>query len=108
MTNQLQHQGVPLEERRDATRFERLPEDDFAAIWMGSEEPQLAEVHDESLHGISLILDTAWNIGIGCQVHIVYAGICHLAQVRHVEPLTDNRVIVGFYCEPAPDMADYE
>ena len=105
MPNELQHQSVPLEERRVATRFERLPDDDFAAIWIGSEEPQLAEVHDESLHGISVILDADWNIGIGCQVHIVYAGTCHLAQARHVKPIAPNQVLVGFHCEPLPATA---
>jgi len=99
------HNGLPPEERRTASRFGRLPDEDYAAIWIGGSESQLAEVHDESLHGISLILDADCGIGIGCEAHIVYAGTCHLARVRHVQPLGREKVLIGFQCEPLPDAA---
>ena len=91
------------EERRHASRFGRLPDDDFAAIWVGNEEPELAEVHDESLGGISLILSTDCGIGIGSQAHIVYAGVCHLAQAVHVESFNEQQVLIGFQCEAMPE-----
>lgn len=93
------------EERRQGSRFGRLPSDDFAAVWKEHEQPLLAEVHDESLQGISLILDSDSDIGLGTQVYIVYAGMCHLAQARHLETRSDGRILVGFKCEPMPDVS---
>ena len=93
------------EERRQGSRFGRLPSDDYAAVWKEHEQPLLAEVHDESLHGISLILDTDSDIRLGTQVYIVYAGMCHLAQARHLETRSDGRMLVGFKCDPLPEVS---
>ena len=90
-------------ERREASRFGRLAEDDFATLWLPHCEPILAEVHNESLQGICLVLDNDCGIGIGATVHIVYAGTCHLAQARHVEPHQDGRLRIGFHCEALPE-----
>mgnify|MGYP002623566911 CR=1 FL=1 len=97
--------GSQAEERRCGSRFARLPDDDFAAVWIGSEEPQLAEVHDESLHGISLIIDDDSGIGVGCEVHIVYAGACHLARAMRVRPHGSGKLLIGFACEQLPELS---
>ena len=106
MANERPEHAYHPEERRGASRFGRLPNDDFAAIWVDGAEPLLAEVHDESLRGISLILPCDCAIGIGCQVHIVYAGVCHLAQARHVEPRGQDKLLIGFQCEPLPEVTE--
>ena len=46
----------PLDERRQATRFPRLPATDFAVVWQTPGEEILAEVHDESLTGLGILL----------------------------------------------------
>ena len=89
-------------ERREASRFGRLVDDDFAAVWLPNQDPILAEVHNESLQGICLVLETNCGIGVGSTVHIVYAGNCHLAQARHVHPHDDGRLLIGFACEVLP------
>lgn len=92
-------------ERRQSTRFEKMPDEDFAAVWRPGDEAALAEVHDESLGGLGLVLDAKCGIGLGCHVQIVYAGGCYLAQARHVEPWRDGQLLVGFQCEPVPPAA---
>ena len=91
-------------ERREESRFGRLADDDFAAVWLPNRESILAEVHNESLHGICLVLSADCGIGVGATVHIVYAGSCHAAQARHIEPYSDGRLLVGFHCEALPDL----
>lgn len=91
-------------ERREASRFGRLAEDDFAAVWLPQCDPILAEVQNESLHGLCLVLDVDCGIGVGSTVHIVYAGACHTAQARHVAPHSDGRLLIGFHCEALPDV----
>ncbi|MCA9268379.1 MAG: hypothetical protein KDA41_07900 [Planctomycetales bacterium] len=97
--------AVAHDERRDATRFPCNADEEFAAIWLGAEEPTLAEVFDESLGGISLLLDRADGFGLGCTANIAYRGGYYVAQARHVKTWHDGRLLIGFICEPMPGQA---
>lgn len=90
------------EERRESTRFGRSPEDDFAAVRINGDGALLAEVHDESLRGISLILGVESRLNVGQTVQIDYVGSQYEATVRHVTAWTDNKLLIGFRCELLP------
>jgi hypothetical protein len=91
-----------VDEQRRASRFEQSPDEVYAAVWIDGEEAILAEVHDESLGGIGLLLDIGCGIGLGSVINIVFAGSHYVAQVRHVKPWDHDRVLVGFHCDAVP------
>jgi hypothetical protein len=91
-----------VDEQRRASRFEQSPDEVYAAVWVDGDEALLAEVHDESLGGIALLLDNDGGIGLGSMVNIVFAGSHFVAQARHVETWDHDRVLIGFRCEAAP------
>lgn len=84
-----------VDERRQATRFRREEEEDSAAIWYPPGVEMIAQVYDESLHGIALIVDDAREFKLGLQVEIAYAGSFLLGTVRHIEEY-DGRTKIGF------------
>jgi hypothetical protein len=87
---------------RSSTRFLKEPETDFAAIFHPGDVEGLAEVHSESLGGISLWLDDIANFPLGREIGIVHAGSFLNAVVRRVQPCPDGRWIVGLSCERIP------
>jgi len=93
---------IALEERRQATRFPKEESSEFAAVWKRPGDELLAEVevHDESLGGISLVLDDVAETPVGASVHLAYAGQYCTATVRHWQPRSDGRFLVGFECTP--------
>lgn len=84
-----------IDDRRQATRFRREEEEDSAAIWYPPGVEMMAQVYDESLHGIALIVDDAKEFKLGLQVEIAYAGSFLLGTVRHIEDY-DGRTKIGF------------
>jgi hypothetical protein len=89
----------PLDERRRSTRFRREAESDFALVTDPVDVRGRAEVYDESLGGISLIVDDPIPFEIGMEVGINYAGGPTRAVVRHIAIRDDGRFVVGFQCQ---------
>ena len=93
------HTYSVVDELRSWVRFCKDPDTDFAVILHPDLDELLAEVHDESLGGIGLLLDDATQFPVGKEVEIVYAGELMLSYVRHIEPYPDDRFLVGFQCD---------
>lgn len=96
------HRYTPVDELRQGTRFEKDEQCEFAALHLPDGEHQLVEVHDESLGGLSLLLDELGDLALGSQLDIIYAGGYQAAIVRHIEPHNDGRHLVGFECKSLP------
>jgi len=96
------HSYTPIDELRDSTRFLKEPESVFAAVFYPGDVESLAEVHSESLGGISLWLNEVGNLHVGRELSIAQAGSLMHAVVRHIQPHTNGRWIVGFACERIP------
>jgi hypothetical protein len=91
----------PFEERRLSSRFGRDDDTDFAALRLSSGEEVIAMVFDESLGGISLVIDDASRLPIGAEVKIAYAGSFVRAVVKHLRPIGGGtKSIVGFATSP--------
>ncbi len=88
-----------LSERRLASRFPREPGTDFAVIWQTLGDEILAEVHDESLTGLGLLLKDLGDLREGSQVDVVYTGSLMRGEVRHIEAQFDGTFLVGLSCE---------
>jgi hypothetical protein len=89
----------PFEERRHASRFRCDEETALAAVWLPLGEEQIAVVFDESLGGISLMLDDVVHLTVGGEVGIAYAGTFVRGTVRHIRPLAGGKFVVGFSTE---------
>jgi hypothetical protein len=87
------------DERRRATRFHKEPETEFAVLWIVPGEPILAEVHDESLGGLGLVVDDGIPLAVGDVVDVVYAGDLLKSVVRHIQEPVDGRRLVGIECQ---------
>ena len=89
-----------LDDRRASTRMPKEPDTDFAAIFSEDGEPLLAEVHDESLGGLCLVLEDVATYPIASEAEILYQSTLLCATVRHIEPRCDGKFLVGFECHP--------
>ena len=89
-----------LDEQREATRFEREAGTDFAVIWQESDEAIAAEVHDESLTGLGILVDSELDLALGSRVHVVYAGEHLDGEVRHITRQPNGKNLVGLRCQP--------
>ena len=88
------------EEQRQATRFRREENTDFAAIWRESGEEILVEVHDESLTGLGIIVDDdTLDLKLGSHVQVVYAGEYLQGEVRHITMQPHGKKLIGLRCE---------
>lgn len=96
------HHYRPVDELREGSRFEKDEQCDFAALHFPDGEHQLVEVHDESLGGLSLLLDKLGDLQLGSRLDIIYAGGYQSAIVQHIEPQCDGRYLVGFECKALP------
>lgn len=94
--------NVIVDELRRATRFVQPPDEVFAAVWLDGGDAILAEVHDESLGGLGLLLEMGCGIGLGSTVQVVFAKTHYAAQVCHMQPWDDHRLLVGLRCEVSP------
>ena len=88
----------PLDDRRQATRFNREPETEFVEIRPPSGQPIQAEVRDESLGGLAVIVAASECLPIGLECQLVYAGDHLDAVVRYALPLQDGRYRLGLQC----------
>ena len=86
------------DERRMSTRMRKEPDSEFAAILNDHGDPLLAEVYDESLGGLCLILEDITAYPIDREVGILYQSTFLSGIVRHIEARTDGRFFVGFAC----------
>ena len=90
-----------VEERRGWTRFEKEADSDEAVIVHPECGEILAEVHDESLGGLAVILsdDVIPFFPINAQVDVIYCREFFPAYVRHVERQPAGGYLVGLACE---------
>ena len=89
-----------LDEHRQASRFPKEPGTDFAAIWQISGEELLAEVHDESLTGLGVIMTDVAQYPVGAEATIVYHGSIMHGEVKHLAPMPGGAWLVGWECRP--------
>ena len=97
-----------IDEQRRATRFEKDPDSEFAAVWLSPHDEILAEVHDESLGGLGLLVDDASKMRPGVAAHVVYLGRLYHCMIRHVERQASGLWIVGMSCDATCQRADDE
>jgi len=90
--------AVPVEEQRKATRFAKEPDTEFAVIRVERGIEILAEVRDESLFGLGLIVAELAALEVGLEVTIVYRREELDATVRNVHPRPNGTFLVGFEC----------
>lgn len=88
-----------VSEERESTRFPKEPQTIYAAVWRVEGEEILAEVHNESLTGIALIVEPELGFQVGDVAHIAFAATVTRGTVRHLKLLQDGRVQVGFSCD---------
>ena len=60
-----------LQDLRQSTRFRKEPGTDFVVIWRQAGEELLAEVYDESLTGICLVMSDASQYPVGAEADLV-------------------------------------
>jgi hypothetical protein len=89
---------LPQDEQRRATRFRKEPDTEFVVVRLLVGAELLAEVYDESLGGLGLIVADASSIAVGSEAVIVYHGDTLEATVRHVNPRSDGTFFVGCQC----------
>jgi len=90
--------ALPVEEMRKATRFVKEPDTEFAVIRAEQGVEILAEVRDESLFGLGLIVAELATLEIGHQVTIAYHKEVLDATLRNVTPRPNGTFWVGFEC----------
>jgi hypothetical protein len=97
------HEPSTFEERRQASRFGREFESDYAVLRVGTAEARTWPVHDESLGGISLVLDETLTLPVGAEVTIDYGNSQFHGVVIHRRSTGENQtVIAGFQLESKP------
>ena len=93
------HPYAALDEQRTATRFGKEPDSAYAVVHHPEMEAFIAQVHEESLGGIGLILEDPRRFGVGQNVEIAYLDCLLRAVVRHIEPWEEEGTyLVGFQC----------
>lgn len=85
-------------EARAETRFLKEPDTDSAVVWQQIGHEHLVSVHDESLHGICLVMQSVEEFEIGVTATIVYHAEVLDGIVRRVERLSDGMFLVAFEC----------
>lgn len=99
---------VPLvNERREASRFERNEGMDVGIIWRQNGEEYFVEVHDESVTGLGILTEDTLDLQIGSVVHVSYAGEYLEAEVRHITQQSDQKYLIGLITRPnLPEQAE--
>ena len=88
-----------LDEMRGSTRFEREEGTDFAVIYRETGEEILVDVHDESLTGLGILVDSDLDLRVGNHVHVIYAHEYLSGNVRHITRQPCGRYIIGLSCQ---------
>jgi hypothetical protein len=89
---------VAVEELRKATRFVKESDTEFAVIRVEPGTEILAEVRDESLFGLGLIVAELAALDVGLEVTIDYRKEVLDATVRNIHPRPNGTFVVGFEC----------
>ncbi len=87
-----------MDELRQGSRFELDENAEVATLFRQPGEEILAPVHDESLHGLGLILDASLDFKIGQTASIIFQSNTTEGVVRHIKLLEDGKCLVGFEC----------
>ncbi|MBI3462805.1 MAG: hypothetical protein HY000_07060 [Planctomycetes bacterium] len=87
-----------VDERRQETRFPKELGSDSAVVWERSGHEMLVCVHDESLHGICLVMSDVAAFKLGTMATIVYHSEVLYGAVRRITPQPDGTYLVGFEC----------
>lgn len=96
----MKHQHTSaVDELRQSTRFVLEPQTEYAVIWSTPGHEILAEVHDESLGGLGLIISDCAEVRIGDVWEITYLSRVYRGVVKHIQPRSDGSRLVGFQCE---------
>jgi hypothetical protein len=89
---------LPTDERRQATRFDKEPGTESVTLRTSTGKEIVAEVQNESLGGMAVLLAQANELTVGTELRISYAGDSLRAIVRHRESLPDGRIRLGLDC----------
>jgi len=87
------------DDQRQSTRFRKEPGTDYALFTSPGCEAVWAEVYDESLTGICLVLADPSGLRVGTKAELVYRETPLHGEVRRVTPQADGSYLVGFACE---------
>ena len=90
--------ATTVDERRQETRFPKEPDIDTATVRGRNGREMLAGVHDESLHGICLVMTDVTGFQVGATAVIVYRSDVLSGVVRHISLRPDGTYLVGFEC----------
>lgn len=95
---------VLLDERREASRFKREGGTDFAVVWRDIGEEYVVEVHDESLTGLGIFVEShlELELEVGSRLRVMYTGQYMEGEVRHLRQ-EGERYRVGLECRRLPD-----
>ncbi len=98
--------SLRVQELRKATRFVKEPDTEFAVIQVERGVEILAEVRDESLFGLGLVVADVGPLEIGQEVTIVYRREVLDAIVRNASSRPNGTFHVGFECRrrQSPDQ----
>ena len=89
---------LPIDDRRQATRFEKEPGTEYVVLSGPGSEQRTAEVQNESLGGMAVLLPADVEWPVGTPLRFCYAGEVLQAVVRHAESLADGRLRLGLEC----------
>jgi hypothetical protein len=64
-------------------------------LWTSPKQSQVAELHDESLTGVAVLVADATMLSLGQNVCLVFPDRRLWAIVRHIQPPEDGRQRVG-------------
>ncbi|MCA9198788.1 MAG: PilZ domain-containing protein [Planctomycetales bacterium] len=93
---------LPVDEQRQATRFPYAEGTKVAAVWREPGDELLVDVHDESLGGLGIIVDSTLGLEVGSCLNVIFAGEYMDGEVRHIEQIGD-RYLVGLRCQKVID-----
>ena len=90
--------NTTVDERRRSARFPKEPDTDLAVVWQQPGREMLVYVHDESLHGICLVMTEISTLMVGATAVIVYHSDVLDGTVRRIASQSDGSFLVGFEC----------
>ena len=99
-TDTSESRSVATDDQRRESRVLIDPGTDHAVVWQQPGDELLYAVHDESLHGLCLVMASAAKFPVGATATIVFHHDCLDAVVRHVDAQADGSYLVGFECRP--------
>ena len=89
---------LPVDDRRQATRFSKEPGTEYVVLAGPAGHQQTAEVQNESLGGMAVLVPPGVDWPVGTTLSVCYAGDMLHAIVRHTDLLPDGRLRLGLEC----------